>query len=384
MYELLTDKLLELKNTNIFYGVVSKIEKLNERFLVNIDLVNDITNDIDEILFAGKIKGISYSFELIIETYNLAFLGHKGEVFKLEVLKADNRFNIYEGRLILNTKKKFDKINPYKNKKVKVKIEKASLEYKKKYKDNLNKHLKYLANFYQINERLELPGHKQYNNRNVEVKYSQYYVGNGNCSYINIGNISKGFFNLGFSKIYNQKVYRYSGFSNHKPDWIIISDFNRSNYCAANRYGTSDIFKCNWIFPLIEAVNINLIRLFYSIINNGGKINLLKYKANSSVCTLAIGDVCMDIYFTSEVNDDNGLCLYIEKDSKFISFGNSDYNFMTKSLVNQQFDVIVYPAYESKYKTKVAKKKHTNYNIGRRDGFKIHRIDKLGSFICKL
>ena len=93
--------------------------------------------------------------------------------------------------------------------------------------------------------------------------------------------------------------------------------------------------------------------------------------------------------------NDTGLCLYIENDDKFISFGNSDFNFMTKSVVKQNFDVIVMPHQGSTLKTKV----HTNNlqskltssqggsklgKLRKRSGFKIHRTDLHGSYFCKL
>ena len=189
--------------------------------------------------------------------------------------------------------------------------------------------------------------------------------------------MTRGFYNIGFSHFIKGPSFPYYGFSRHKPDWIILSTLQINNYRAAIRYGNEDILGCEWIMPYVEELNINIIRLFCGIINNNGKIILLRYKANSSVVSMNVDNVNMELYFTSTFDmKENGLCLYLEKEGKFISLGNSDYNFMTKLLIPQKFDILVLPSKISNIKTKVF--------LNRKGRYRVYYIDNRGTFKCSL
>ncbi len=384
----LSEKLSLLKKDKVFFGTVGHIEKLDHKYVISVDLYNNTTKDIDELFFTGTIKNLTYLLELEIETPNLTMLAHKDELFEIQIVKKNTQgINIFDGVLKLTTNLAYDKVNPFRGKKVRVKIAKASINEKNEYKELYNKHVKSLKKLLHIEEKLEIkPKKRKRFSTNVGVLYSQYYVGKGNCSYINLGGLSKGFFNIGFIKEKKSKVSQYNGFSRHKPNWIILSNLNKYNYNGAVRYGNHNLFSCDWIMPTVAEYNINLIRLFYCILNSGGNIYMLKYKANSSVVSLIRDQVKMEVYYTSDNDlDYNGLSLYVEYQDKYILFGNSDYNFMTKSLVNQKFDMIVVPYKGSKWKAKISLQKYDiAQDTSNRNGFKVHRTDKSGTFVCQL
>ena len=84
-----------------------------------------------------------------------------------------------------------------------------------------------------------------------------------------------------------------------------------------------------------------------------------------------------------------GLSLYIKYKDNFIAIGNSDYNFINKSLINQNFDLIVMPNNQSKIKAKLHRQSKTGKlftakSYRSRSGFETHRIDRQGSFRYKL
>jgi|SRR5690554_2483623 len=367
--------LTNLKDETVFYGTVSNINKKDNDYYVNIDLFNNVTKELDCFIINNNIKDFTYTFELCIETFNLTILGYKNELLKFEIVDDETRaYNVYDGIIWFNINKNFDEVNPFKYKKMNFKVEKASSNCKEKYMELIDYHKKDLQKKMIIEKKLDINITNKNHIKNPNVYYSQYHVGLGNCSYINIDGLTRGFFNIGFSNLLKGKSFPYYGFSRHKPDWIIISNLNINNYRAAIRYGDEKIFSSDWIMPYSLKLNVNIIRLFYGILNNDGKIYMLKYKANSSVFSLIANNVKIKMYFTSE--SEIGLCLYVEKDDKFISLGNSDYNFMTKSLIPQKFDILVLPSIESKMKTKVS--------LNKTGGFRVYRTDNKGTFKCKL
>jgi hypothetical protein len=384
----LSEKIIKLKQDKIFYGAVSYIEKKENFFKIFIDLFNHTTHEIDEeLLFTGKLKGITYTLDLVIETPSLFILGHKNEIFKFTIVdKMETYFDTYEGMLFFNTNRIYDDLNPLKGERYLFNISKLSLEGKTKYREYIKRHTDYIEEHSHYKECLKMEDYHISSKPISNIQYSQYHVGMGNCTYINIGNISKGFFNLGYEVVDKTSGGMYTGFSRHKPDWVILSNLNKYSYNAAIRYGRTPIFSCDWIIPKVSNYNINIIRLLYCIILAGGSVYMLKYKANSAVCHYKKEDIKLEVYYTTEYDmNDNGLCLYLENKDKFISFGNSDYNFLTKSLIKQHFDLIVVPYQGSKMKTKIHLNKnyHLNYEY-HRAGYNIHRTDLLGSFICKL
>lgn len=368
----------QLSNEKVFYGTVSNINKDNDDYFVNVDLFNETTNLLDDIIVNESISNFTYSFELLIETVNLSILNFNKDILRFEIVDEKHlSHNIFDGYIWLNINKRFDKLNSFNNKKMRFKVERLTQEYKNNYLELINKHKQNLQKHWIIKKRLKINVLDEHEKKNPVVYYRQYHVGGGNTSYINVDGVTRGFFNIGFSGFIKGKSFPYYGFANHKPDWVIISNLNINNYRAAIRYGNSDILGCDWILPYMNELNINIIRLFYGILNSGGKIYLIKYIANSSVVSLAVDNVKMELYFTSEIDmNESGLSLYLEKDDKFISLGNSDYNFLTKLLIPQKFDILVLPSDKSNIKTKVSIKKT--------GGYRVYRIDNKGTFKCTL
>jgi hypothetical protein len=384
----LYEKMSILKDEIEFFGTVDFIEKVDQNFIIYVDLFNQTTNDIDDqLLFNGKLKDVTYSFDLVIETTTLSILGHSNELFKFKVVKnKENYFDTFEGTISFLTNHIYDSINPFSFEKLDFKVSKATLDEKSKYKKRLENQLKHIEKFISIKEKYSIEDNKKKFNSKNSIQYRQYHVGLGSCSYINVGGISKGFFNIGYSNKKIGKTFPYSGFSKHKPDWVILSTINKDCYSAAIRYGNHQTFSCVWILPNVVKYNVNLIRLLYCIEIANGQLVMLKYKANSSVCSLIKDEIKLEVYYATEYNMNiNGLSLYIENQDKFISFGNSDYNFLTKSLVKQNFDVIVIPYQGSKLKTKIHFNSNNQNTIDKhKNGFHIHRTDLSGNFYCQI
>lgn len=377
--EAIAELLTSLKAEKIFFGTVSYIQKIEKEFIIHVDLLNQLTEKIDH---------LTYTFGLVIETTHLSVLGQKNELFQFTILdKPDSQLNTYEATISFTVNYQYDKINPFPENKVYIKVLKASPEKKQYYKDYIQTQIDDLNQFIKIEQHYHLPYHDKSFSQKIGIQYSQYHVGFGNSSYINLGGITRGFFNIGFSLTNLGKNNPYTGFSRHKPDWIILSNLNKNFYSAAVRYGNDSIFSCVWILPFINDFHPNLIRLLYAIKDAKGSVIMLKYKANSSVCSFVQNDAHLEIYYdTDNVIHLNNLSLYIKHQNQFIFFGNSDYNFLTKSLVKQNFDTIVVPYKGSPMKTKIyfnhnPKKK---YSARYRNGFQIHRTDLSGNYKCKI
>lgn len=381
-----------LGKETIFYGTVNSIRKINNEFNIRVDLFSQKTKEID--LFLEHIPYVTYIFSLEINTPSLTMLRSKNEIFKFtKVEKIATYFDTYEATVSFVTNKIYDKCNDIQKKKMYVKVTKPSFDETQEFKEYFQKQILFINRYSQTKEQLLVTDFLNPYNKYIGIRYSQYHVGDSHSTYINIGNMTRGFFNIGYDCKNNDSL-KYNGFSKHKPDWIIISNLNQDYYSGAIRYSNQNILTCNWIFPIIKEYNSNLIRLISCILISGGNVYMLKYKANSSVYSIISDDIKLEVYYTTDSSMDKyDLCLYIEHKDKFISLGNSDYNFISKSLVSQNFDVIVVPNKNANIKTKINLNYKSENNLvtsnylgeaRNRRGFKIHRTDFSGNFKCKI
>ena len=293
--------LCSIKSDTVFYGTVNRIKRMEQGFRVMIDLFNERTISVDDFLFESEqLEAVCYSFDLIIDTMNVTTFSQRQALYQFEIV--DERVNGYDcvdAEIHLNIHRNYDRMNPYLNRKVTVKVTRADQAKRQKYQERLEKRWKIISRKSSSVERLSLSYAQDFNEL-VGVRYSQYFVGYGNCSYINLGDSSRGFFNIGYVKDHSAPVHHYTGFARHKPNWVIISSLDKENYNAALRYGNKHIFMCDWIFPNIKRYNFNLLRLFQCILLNGGRVYFLKYIANTSVFTIKHDAFTFEVYYQSD------------------------------------------------------------------------------------
>ena len=117
--------LSKLKHEFVFYGTVGNINKDNLDYIINVDLFNEITDELDESLVEFKWENFAYTFELIIKTVNLNAFSNKKELLRFEIVDDDVvSYNVYDGIIWLNLNRKFDNVNPFSYKRLKLKSKK--------------------------------------------------------------------------------------------------------------------------------------------------------------------------------------------------------------------------------------------------------------------
>lgn len=390
-HEAYIEWLQNLKQDTIFYGTIEKIERDGFRYRYYFNLFNERTNRFDDLVDQMEtVNMVPYTFELAIKTNHTDLFSQRQAIYQFErVDEIEQHPDCFPATILLNIHRRYDRFNPFKNKTIYVKVTKASDEVKQDYQQRMARQLNWLKEHSTLTKHLSLSYGETFNEL-VGVRYSQYYVGLGNSSYLNLGDSSRGFFNIGYVKDEANDLYHYTGFSRHKPDFVIISSLEKENYNAAIRYGNDHLFSCDWIMPHIPKYHLNLFRLYRTIIRHGGRLYFLQYVANTSVFTIEHPAFDFQVYFESDVSMKRyGLSLFLRYKDQFISIGNADYNFKNKSLVYQHFDLIVLPHQSSRIKVRLQRNVKTGpltanpvYRL--RSGFKTHRVDKQGSFIYKL